>query len=306
MEVNTSGSTGRPKIIKLSKVSMMNSALATGNYFGLLEKTTALCCLPLNFIAGKMMIIRALCLGWHLDIVKPSSNPLKDLSKKYDFSAMVPFQVDNSLAFLEKINTILIGGAPVSNELFVKLQTLPTQIYQSYGMTETITHVAVRKLNHLSEEKWLMQDYQALPDVDFSIDERSCLIINAPALGVQNLITNDVVQLVSQKEFVWRGRYDNIVNSGGIKLFPEEIESQLTKIIEQPFFVIGISDMKLGEKLVLVVEGQESLEIDTILRSKNLNLSKYQIPKEIIFIDRFLYTESGKIKRKDTLKTILP
>jgi len=312
--VNTSGSTGKPKPISLKKEFVINSAKATGLYFDLQANTKALLCLPTAYIAGKLMLIRALTLGWHLDVVEPNSNPLETINKKYDFSAMVPLQVENSLTKLNFIQKLIVGGGVVSNSLQEKLQEISTEVFATYGMTETITHVAVKNLNNFSpltkifsikrifipHKKILKNEfYQTLPNVTIYKDERNCLVISAPKVSDEIIFTNDVVNLISDRQFEWLGRFDNVINSGGIKLHPEKIEEKLSKIISNRFFVAGIPDEKLGEKLVLMVEGnQQEINIDLA------QFSKFEIPKEIYFLNNFVETESAKIQRKKTVAKI--
>lgn len=311
VEVKTSGSTGSPKVIQLQKKHMINSAIATGDYFNLPENTTALLCMSPNYIAGKMMLVRALTLGWQLDIVEATSSPLKNIEKKYDFSAMVPLQLNNSLEEIHKIKKLIIGGGVVSNELLNKIQHIKTEVFATYGMTETITHIAVKKLNVISsaveKSKGVESYYKALPNIKISVDKRSCLIIGAPNVSDSLIITNDVVELVSSTEFKWLGRFDSIINSGGIKLIPEQIEEKLSAFINQRFFVAGISDEELGEKLILIIESSNVLSENVIRNSvKNLqSLSKFEIPKEIYFIQNFIETPTGKVNRKETLERIL-
>jgi O-succinylbenzoic acid--CoA ligase len=315
VEVQTSGSTGKPKIIQLKKEFMINSALATGTFFSLQEKTTALLCMSTDYIAGKMMLVRAIVLGWDLDLVKPTSNPLEGLEKQYDFSAMVPMQLQNSLPEIHRIKKLIVGGGIVSKELEKQIQNVTTAIFATFGMTETITHIAVKRLNQIQSvtsnavEK---SHYHALPNVSISKDQRDCLVIDAPKVSSDRIITNDVIELISDKEFKWLGRYDNVINSGGIKLHPEEIEKKLSQIIPQRFFVAGIADKTLGEKLILVVEEnvtssavEKSLlkEIETNLIVVK-NLTKYEIPKATYFVDKFIETETKKIQRSKTLDLI--
>jgi len=310
IEVKTSGSTGKPKVIQLQKKHMINSALATGEYFDLSEKTTALLCMSASFIAGKMMLVRALVLGWQLDVVEPVSNPLKDNAKQYDFCAMVPFQLNNSLTEIYKIKKLIVGGGVVSKELLDKVQQVKTEIFATYGMTETITHIAVKKLNNYenviaSETKQSV--YQVLPNITISTDDRNCLVINAPKVSSEKIITNDLVELISENEFNWLGRFDNIINSGGIKLVPEQIEEKLSNIMNQRFFVAGIPDDVLGEKLVLVIESKrlkvEKVKSSILQKIKGLKtLSKFEIPKEIYFIEKFIETPTGKVNRNAMLR----
>ncbi len=305
--VQTSGSTGKPKPIQLQKEFMKNSAFATGEFFGLTENTTALLCLSTDYIAGKMMLVRALTLGWQLDVVKPDSSPLKGIKKRYDFSAMVPLQLRNSLNELHKIDKLIVGGGVVSNDLISAIQNIATKVFATYGMTETITHIAVKKLNDLSLLAESRKLYKTLPNVLLSQDDRNCLIIEAPKVTSEIITTYDVVKLVSKKEFEWLGRYDNVINSGGIKLHPEKIEEKLSEIIDQRFFVSGIKDEVLGEKLILVIEDAISSEVENLLLSKikkKASLSKFEIPKEIYFVKEFIETETKKIQRKKTLDLI--
>ncbi len=310
--VKTSGSTGKPKPIQLKKEFMINSAKATGNFFNLPQKTTALLCMPTAYIAGKMMLVRALVLGWHLDIITPSTSPLKELNKSYDFSAMVPLQLKNSLLEINKVKKLIVGGGVVSSELVKEIQQSKTEIFATYGMTETITHIAVKKLNHFEKKGILLEaHYQCLSDVVISVDDRNCLVINAPNVAEEQIITNDVVAFISDTEFKWLGRFDNVINSGGIKLHPEEIEKKLSKVITKRFFVTGISDENLGEKLVLIIELDVAFnEVDDYTKLYNnsiktlKNLSKYEVPKQIYFVPNFIETETKKIQRSKTLDLI--
>ncbi|MCK0145463.1 AMP-binding protein [Arenibacter sp. F26102] len=300
MQVKTSGSTGIPKIITLKKEHMVNSALATGVFFKLGAGAKTLNCLSVNFIAGKMMLVRAMVLGWEMDFVEPSANPLELSSLHYDFGAMVPIQVQNSIPYLNLITTLIIGGAPISQELKLSLSRVNTKVFETYGMTETITHIAVKKLSDGS----VTNNFNALPNVVFTKDERDCLVIEAPKVSDAIIVTNDVVNLISSSEFQWLGRYDNVINSGGVKLIPEQLESKLSSLINSRFFVSGIPDAQLGKKMVLVVEGNvdtEQLHVDI----KSLNsISKYEIPKEIFSVPKFVETGSGKVNRAETLRLL--
>jgi len=311
--VNTSGSTGKPTTIKLKKESMVNSALATGDYFKVLEKTKALLCLSPDYIAGKMMLVRALTLGWHLDVVEPSSNPLAGVKKDYDFSAMVPLQLENSLPNLHRIKKLIVGGAPVSKTLFEKLQNVTTAVFATYGMTETITHIAVKLLNascHAVPKVFEIVSaphYTVLPHINISKDHRNCLMINAPKISDTVIITNDLVELISTTEFKWLGRYDTIINSGGVKLIPERIEDKLSIVIDKRFFVAGVPDDVLGKKLILVIEIQDvsfKLQDFKIMITKLPSLHKYEIPKEIYTVEKFIETETKKIQRQKTLDLV--
>ncbi len=287
--LKTSGTTGAPKEITVSKQAMINSALATGAFFDLYPKDKILCCMPVNFIAGKMMFIRAFVLGLELDFVQPSLSPLLKMEKEYNFCAMTPMQVENSLDQLHQIKKVIIGGAKVSSDLEEKLLPLSTVCYETYASTETLTHIAARKMG--------CEYFELLPDISITTDQRGCLVIDAPRISDQTITTNDLVEIKSENEFKWLGRIDNVINSGGIKLFPETIEAKLTSKIDKPFFVGGISDSVLGEKLVLVVESSP-FELQNDMFD---GLDKYEKPKKVFFLPKFTLTESGKIKRKEIL-----
>jgi len=292
--VKTSGSTGKPKKIALRKEFMINSAKATGHFFNLKENTTVLLCLSTDYIAGKMMLVRALTLGWELDVVMPVSSPLQSINKNYDFSAMVPLQLEHSMLFLHRVKKLIVGGGVVSVALQNEIQQLKTEVFATYGMTETITHIAVKRLNHVNCDQSF---YKILPNITIYKDDRNCLLIKAPKITNEFIITNDVVTLISDKEFTWVGRYDNVINSGGIKLFPEKIEEKLSVLIKNRFFVVGIKDASLGEKLILLIEGNKKVIDFTLIQG----LSKYEIPKNIYFISKFIETETKKIQRLQTL-----
>ncbi|WP_373517588.1 AMP-binding protein [Pricia sp.] len=315
LQVHTSGSTGKPKPIMLQKRYMVNSALATGEFFGLQPGDSALLCLPATYIAGKMMLVRAMVLGLELDYVTPSSDPLDGVSKTYDFCAMVPWQLENSLDALGRIKILIVGGAPLSQEVQTQVQARllagqvqKAQVFETYGMTETITHIALKEINvGLSiaagqgrgtvEPQTHTPHFKTLPKVTLSIDERGCLVIDAPKITDVPVVTNDMIHLISETEFEWLGRYDNVINSGGVKLFPEQIEAQLATLISSRFFVVGLPDKKLGQKLVLVVEGEvEERKLLREIKSQTA-LKKFELPKKIYQVAEFLQTESGKILR---------
>lgn len=286
IEMQTSGTTGTPKMIRVSKQSMVNSALATAEFFELLSGIKVLHCLPTQFVAGKMMLVRAFILGWDMDLTAPASNPLERNDTYYDFAAMVPLQAEQSLGKLHQIKKLILGGAKVSQALSVNLQALPTEIYETYGMTETITHIAAKKVGE--------EAFSVLPHVNITEDERHCLVIDAYNICEEPVVTNDVVTIIDDNHFIWLGRHDNVINSGGVKLYPEQIEEKLSGSIDRRFFVKGVPDDVLGEKLVLFVEGA-SFDIDNAIFTK---LGKYEKPKEILFVDQFAETGSGKIMRE--------
>lgn len=293
VQVATSGSTGKPKNISLKKEQMIHSALATGCCFNLQPMNRALLCLSADFIAGKMMLVRAMVLGLHLDFIDPTISSISKIDKKYDFGAMVPLQVEASLNKLHYLQKLIVGGAPISIGLRTKLQNIKAEVFETYGMTETCTHIAVKRLKH--------SDFKALPNVTFSIDERNCLCIDAPKIADNTIVTNDVVNLIDKTKFQWLGRYDNVINSGGIKLHPELLEVKLTKLINSSFFIAGLPDAVLGTKLILLIERKES---DPRLLKKIIDsglFKKFEIPKNIHFLPEFIRTKNGKIQRKNTL-----
>jgi len=305
VEVRTSGSTGKPKKILLKKEFMINAASATGNYFKLEEKTAVLLCLSSKYIAGKMMWVRALTLGWHLDVGITSTTPLKENSKTYDFSAMLPLQLHHSISDIHKVKTLIVGGGVVSESLQDKLQNIPTKIYATYGMTETISHIAVKKLNHT--DKNTVSNYEILPNIFISTDLRSCLVIEAPLISNSPIITNDLVVLKKKNQFQWLGRYDMVINSGGVKLIPEQIERKLSKLLSKRYFISSLPDEVLGEKVILVVEGVQNsilFKSDISVFLQGANLQKFEVPKTIYFVPQFVMTETQKIHRSKTIELI--
>ncbi|MBT8304496.1 MAG: AMP-binding protein [Bacteroidia bacterium] len=302
IEAKTSGSTGDPKIIRLSKQSMVHSAIASGDYFKLEPGDKILHCLPSDYIAGKMMFVRAIILGLELDLVEPTSQPIFDYNMPYDFCAMVPLQLQRTYQYCENINTIIVGGAAVPQDLCKKLEDLKTSVFATYGMTETLSHIAVKPLNEAalkkdSSFKSLPAFYKTFPKVHISQDEQNCLVIEAEHLFEGKLVTNDIVEILSPNTFEFLGRFDNVINSGGVKLFPEQIEKKLSSKIDDRFFITSIKDNELGEKVVLVLES-ESIDLE-----KNCfnGLDKFETPREILNIPEFVETKSGKIQKEKTL-----
>ncbi|MEW7293037.1 AMP-binding protein [Aquimarina sp. 2304DJ70-9] len=302
--VQTSGSTGKPKKIKVFKQHMINSAKATGKFFKVEEETTALLCLSANYIAGKMMLVRAMVLGWKIDLVPPRTNPLDTVYKQYDFCAMVPLQLDNSINRLHLIKKMIVGGGAVSEHLKELIQGVKTKVFETYGMTETVSHIAARRINPKKKDKKDARFFKALPNITLNIDDRNCLLIKAPQLHSETIVTNDVVDLKTYKKFLWKGRFDNVINSGGVKLYPEEIETKLQLLIGHRFFISSIPDVTLGDRLVLIIERDYDkiayLTIQEAIHSLEI-LSKFEIPKEIYFLPQFVETDNGKVQRAMTL-----
>jgi o-succinylbenzoate---CoA ligase len=306
--LQTSGSTGKPKQIRVSRQSMVRSAKLTGQVLDLKKGDTALLCMPLEFVAGRMMLIRALVLGLNLVVVKPTSNPLKELSSEtfIDFAAMTPMQVQETLKEsetfkkLRQIKKLIIGGAPVSRQLENELQQLPGDIFETYGMTETLTHIALRIINGSKRSEF----FSVLPGIKISTDNRGCLIIHAPHLDEPEVITNDLVEIISPTQFRWLGRADNVINSGGIKIFPEQLEKKLQNLIKERFILTGIPDGKLGEKLVLVIETSNPGRFETLTELLSETLGSYEKPRELIFLEKFPETSTGKIMRREIQKLL--
>ena len=292
IEMNTSGTTGTPKLIRVDKQAMVNSAIATGDFFDLKPGDKALHCLPTKYIAGKMMFVRGFILGLDVDFVAPSSHPMMQNDTKYDFVAMVPLQAQNSLSQMKNVKKMIVGGAKMSNTLEKGLSKLKTKVYETYGMTETITHIAAKKIGE--------EAFSILPNIKISQDDRNCLVIDAFKISNDSIVTNDLVELLGENQFVFLGRIDNVINSGGIKLIPEKIEDKLSDKINSRFFVAGKQDVVLGEKLVIVIEGEQQILDDTIFDG----LDKYEKPKEVFYVSKFSETESGKIKRKEIVESI--
>ena len=290
--LQTSGSTGKPKSISMKKEWMKNSAQLTENTFGLKKGDSALLCMSIKYVAGKMMVVRALELALDLKVVEPSSSPLKDIDDQIDFAAMVPLQLENSINDLNKVKTLIVGGGTVNWKLIKKLQNVSPQVFETYGMTETLTNVAIKPLNGLNKSDL----FQALDRIHFKINERDCLVINAPMLSPESIVTNDIIELINDISFRWLGRFDNVINSGGVKVIPEVVEAKLASfILDRRYFISGVPDKSLGEKVVLLVEGNET-------ELSFQHLEKYERPKEIYFIPEFVETESGKVNRMGTFK----
>jgi O-succinylbenzoic acid--CoA ligase len=297
--VKTSGSTGDPKDINLKKSHMLNSARATGIFFKLGENTRALLCLPANFIAGKMMLVRAMTMGWDLHVVAPEKDALTQYDNDYDFVAMVPYQVNYSIGAMGKVKKLIIGGGSISEELEEKLKDVDTEVFETYGMTETITHIAVRRLNGLASS----EHFTALPNIRFSTDDRNCLVIDAPSISDDKVITNDMVNLLSPTTFKWLGRYDHVINSGGVKLFPEDIEKRLSPHIRLPFIISSLKNEEFGECVILIVKKPKDIDLPDFSEAFSI-LNKFERPKKVYSFSKFPYTSTGKIKRTKIIELL--
>lgn len=295
---HTSGSTGAPKEIALLKSHVISSASKTIQFLDIQKGQTGLLCLNPDTIAGKMMIVRALVAKLRLIVVDATSNPLETVNEHIDFAAMVPLQVEKSLLKQnEKLSTIsklIVGGAPISAKLNKTLANFENTVYQTFGMTETISHIALKKLNSPKNEP-----YTALSGVYFT-EQKNCLVIHAPEIGVVYLKTNDIIELIDTQHFNWLGRKDFVINSGGMKIHPEQVESALAELFEVPFFIAGMEDESLGQKVVLFMECNQDNLPDKLILSNVLN--RFQMPKEIFSYETFIYTSSHKINRPETIK----
>lgn len=305
VKVQTSGSTGIPKVFDIEKKKMINSAEMTCDFLGLKEGNTALICLPVEYISGKMMIVRSMVKELRLIVVHPSTKPLEHINDEVDFCAMTPLQVENSLDKLHLIKNLIIGGAAVSESLKTKItQTLqfsnsPTRIFETYGMSETLSHIALKQIFPLTEDY-----FTVFENVTISKDERGCLKIFAPNLNAEVLQTNDLVEIKSDnKQFRFLGRIDNIINSGGAKIFPEQLESLVKKKIPNEVVFLGLNDESLGQKLILVIEGEESENLIEKISAMPFE-KNFHKPKEIIFIGKIPRTPNGKINRIELTKII--
>jgi O-succinylbenzoic acid--CoA ligase len=304
IEIQTSGSTGEPKKFRLKKQNMLASASLTCNYFGLNGSHSALLCLPADYIAGKMMVVRAIYSGMNLIPVKPSADPFKDLSEHVDFAAITPYQFAHSYESLKihPVKNIIAGGSQVSFHLQQMMNSLESNFYETYGMTETCSHIALRKLNGNDAS----DVFEVLPGIDIKTDARGCLMIHAPALASQELVTNDMVDLRDDKHFKWLGRFDNVINTGGIKIFPEQVEKKLEPFISRRFFISFLPDEMLNQKLILVLEGEplKFSENESLLQNIDTVLNRFEKPKEIVTVEKFEVSTSQKILKNKILSQI--
>ncbi len=307
VKVFTSGSTGAPKQMEHNKQAMIKSAQMTCEALQLEKGDNALFCLPANKIAGMMMIVRSIYCRMNLICIKPSSNPLNELmgEMKIAFAAFTPMQlfsaVNNNehLRKAEQIDKLILGGENISAGILQTVLRFSNKVYATFGMTETISHIALKKLNGKNADT----HFKVLEGIKISADERNCLVIEAPALGQPHLVTNDVVRIISDNEFDWLGRADNVINSGGVKIHPEELEQKLQQHIQSAFFIASVPDERTGEKLVLAIEAIELSESDTQrLTQAFAELDKLHRPKSVLLFHRFTRTANGKIKRKETLQ----
>lgn len=323
--VHTSGSTGVPQPITLTRKQMQNSVSATAEALNLKQNERFLICLNTEYIAGKMMLVRGMELHAEMIIVPPKRNPLEDFDEKmwFDFAAFVPMQLQTILdespekiAILRQMKAIIIGGAPVSYSLLKKIRSIKAlnrvPIYSTYGMSETVTHIALKRLNGtIKDKKELSTTYKTLPNVKIKTDERGCLVISAPHTLGKEIITNDLVEIKNDNEFEWLGRADFAINTGGVKVFPEKIERFIERAfyelaLQKRFFISSMADETLGEKVILIIEGlpfARNFEKD-LLEHLKTNLPAYHTPKQIFYLSEFILTQTDKVDRKKCIESI--
>ena len=308
--VHTSGSTGEPKPLWVEKQRMRASARLTCRFLQLQPGDTALLCLPLDFIAGKMMVVRALESGLRLLDIPPDSHPLKVLKQRYsmamavDFAAMIPMQVVRSLETpeeaeaLKAIRRLIIGGGAVDEALARQLRTFPHAVYSTYGMTETLSHVALRRLSGPDASPW----YTPFEGVQLSLDADSRIVIDAPAVCGERLLTNDLGEMHPDgRHFRVLGRIDNVICTGGIKVQAEEVERLLGDLVGAPYFITASPDAVYGQVVTIVVETPSSDDPDLwLLRQQDHFkdvLPPYWVPRKAVFVAHLPMTPTGKVKR---------
>lgn len=310
-ELQTSGSTGVPKKITVTREQMETSANMTLAALQLSSNQTELVCLDTRYIAGKMMLVRALVGSLNIIAIEPSANPFEKFkNESIDFVALVPYQLKSILESeqhnqFNKIKHTIVGGAPLDEPIKKLLQNYSCQFYETFGMTETLSHIALKKINGPTKSDY----FKTLPGISIGQDERACLCIQAPHLPTE-IITNDVIEMKSLDEFIWLGRFDNVINSGGVKIFPESTERKIEAIfselqIANRFFVAGLPDEKWGQKVTLIIEGSLTEKITQKIEERiKEKLSKFEIPRAIKFANDFSQTVTEKINRKETLKKL--
>ena len=296
----TSGSTGTPKQIELKKGAMLASAKLTCNHFKLDNTSTLLMCLDLDYIAGKMMVVRALFSGANLILRSPIQLHQAYPKEHIDFVALIPVQLQTLIynkVQLDHTAQILLGGAPITEAQKIQFETLNSEIWQSYATTETCSHVALRRINGNNATS----HYSALPNIHFSVTTDNCLVIEANQLLDAPLATNDVIELINNHTFNWLGRSDFIINSGGIKVSPEAIENSLSHLITTPYYISSKKNDRFGQEICLVIERQtpfnSEVENQLLLKIKE-TLPPYHAPRLIIYVSELPKTANGKLKRE--------
>lgn len=304
VHVQTSGSTGVPKPMLAEKRRMLTSARITNDFLGLHEGDTALLCMSLDYIAGKMMVVRSMERGLKLFTVEPSGHPLNHCQSaiddcKIDFAAMVPMQVYNTLQVPEErvrlmgIRHLIIGGGAIDDALGAELKNFPNAVWSTYGMTETLSHIALRRLSGPEASDW----YTPFPSVQVSLSDEGCLVIDAPEVCPECLVTNDIAE-ISTQGFRILGRKDNVICSGGIKIQIEEVERHLRPFLRTPYLISKRPDPKFGEVAVLLTEDS----VDEARQVCERVLPKYHLPRHYLHVDHLPLTETGKPARQQAAR----
>ncbi|MDD7421318.1 MAG: AMP-binding protein [Prevotellaceae bacterium] len=300
--VHTSGSTGKPKPMLVEKRRMEASARITCGFLGLRAGDTALLCMPLDFIAGKMVVVRSLVWGLQLVAVEPSGHPLKGLTESPTFAAMVPMQVYNSLKveeerrLLRDIKHLIIGGGAVNSDMAEELRGFPNAVWSTYGMTETLSHIALRRLSGAEASEW----YEPFDGVGVTTSADGCLVIDAPAVCAQPLVTNDIAEIAPDgRRFRIRGRRDNVVCSGGLKLQIEEMEARLQPHLNVPYMISKRPDDKFGEAVVLLAVTDDMESVCEVCRK---HMPRYEQPRYFLAVSELPMTPTGKPARAEAMK----
>ena len=300
--VHTSGSTGKPKPMLVEKRRMEASARITCGFLGLRAGDTALLCMPLDFIAGKMVVVRSLVWGLQLVAVEPSGHPLKGLTESPTFAAMVPMQVYNSLKveeerrLLRDIKHLIIGGGAVNSDMAEVLRGFPNAVWSTYGMTETLSHIALRRLSGAEASEW----YEPFDGVGVTTSADGCLVIDAPAVCAQPLVTNDIAEIAPDgRRFRIRGRRDNVVCSGGLKLQIEEMEARLQPHLNVPYMISKRPDDKFGEAVVLLAVTDDMESVCEVCRK---HMPRYEQPRYFLAVSELPMTPTGKPARAEAMK----
>lgn len=301
----TSGSTGTPKKISILKSQMIYSAQTTCDYLRLKPDDTALLCIPARFIGGKMMIVRAFVSGFNLITVPPSANPFAEINQEVDFVALTPLQCYHSMSKLKAFppRRIIIGGGEVSKQLEKHLDEIPSEVYSTYGMTETSSHIAMRKLTGSNRS----ENFHVLGSTTVDTDHRGCLRISNSKLLHEKLTTNDLVEIVNKKEFRWLGRWDHVINSGGVKLIAEDLEKKIAHLLPFKMLYIPVADPVFGEIPVLALEKEQLTETEKeklFMQIKSI-VDKFAVPKNMIAVSGFPHTGSGKPDRNKLKEIVL-
>jgi o-succinylbenzoate---CoA ligase len=319
IQIKTSGSTGIPKIIDIKRAQMVASAKLTGDYFGLRAGNHAFCCLNVEYIAGMMMLVRAMELKLQITVIEPISNPFLNVhsDKTIDFAAFVPLQVQTILEnehsrkyLFEKsgLKNVIIGGAAINDWTLNEISKINIPFYATYGMTETVSHVALKPLNGEVKSDF----FKKMKGIELEIDDRNCLKIKGECTDNEWVQTNDIIEFRDNESFKLLGRADRVVNSGGVKIYLDILEKEIENDVfsffskQLRYFLFGMADEKLGEKLALLIEAENlKFKPETKDIFKYSILSKYKIPKTVFFVSKFVETESGKIDFKKIISTYI-